>query len=182
MGLGTNGDRYGRLAVALHWLMFLLLVAVCCTMEFRSIFPKGSDGRELMKASHYLLGMVVFTLVWLRLVVRLSGPVPAIVPRPPQWQSALAGLAHVALYLIMVAMPLLGWAALNADGKALVVLGMPLPTLLAPDHDLAELLEEIHEIGARVGYGLVALHVAATLFHHHLVKDNTLLRMLPQRR
>ena len=76
--------RYGSLSIGMHWLMLLLFVAVYGTIELRELFEKGSDLREALKTWHFMLGMLVFVLVWLRLAARLSGPTPAIQPTPPR--------------------------------------------------------------------------------------------------
>ena len=55
--------------------------------------------------------------------------------------------------------------------------GTELPTLIPANAATAEWLEDIHEIGATIGYYLLGIHAAAALFHHYLLKDNTLVRM-----
>lgn len=73
-------DRYGSLSIAMHWLMLALLVAVYACIELREFYPKGSDPREALKQWHFMLGLAVFVLVWLRLSCgwreqrRKSGP------------------------------------------------------------------------------------------------------------
>ena len=80
--LAQRQCTYGSLSIALHWVMLLLLIAVFATIELRGMFPKGSDPREAMKAWHFMLGLAVFGLVWLRLAHAgaTAGPVTAIVP------------------------------------------------------------------------------------------------------
>jgi cytochrome b561 len=162
--------------------MLLLIAAVYALMEFRDIFPRGSDPREAMKAWHYTLGLTVFGLVWLRLIARLIGGTPPITPAPPRWQARLGGLVHVLLYALMIGMPLGGWLILSAEGDPIPFFGLTLPPLTGPNEQLAELIEEIHETGAEAGYALIALHAAASLVHHYLMRDDTLRRMLPGRR
>lgn len=174
-------NRYSRPTIALHWLVLLLMVVVYACMELRGFAPRGSALRDAMKTVHFQAGLLVWVLVWVRLAFRLRGPTPPIVPAPPAWQSALGHLVHVALYGLMIAMPLIGWGILSAEGKAVNLLGIGLPALVAPSHDLAEQLEGWHETIANLGYALVALHAAAAVAHHHLVGDNTLRRMLPGR-
>jgi cytochrome b561 len=84
---------------------------------------------------------------------------------------------HVALYIFMIGMPLLGWLILSANGKAVPFFGLQLPMLIAENKELGKLLHEVHEIGASVGYVLLGGHALAALFHHYVKKDNTLLRM-----
>ena len=88
---------------------------------------------------------------------------------------------HLALYVLMIGMPLLGWLLLNAEGKPAPFFGLELPLLVDKDPVLAERLEELHEFGAVAGYWLIGLHAAAGLFHHYFSRDNTLTRMLPGR-
>lgn len=172
-------NKFSPLSIGLHWFMLLLLVAVYATMELRGIFPKGSTSREAMKTFHYMLGMSVFILVWLRLFARLIHPAPAIQPTPPKWQTYLALTVHVALYALMIAMPLLGWTVLSAEGKPIPFFGLQLPALVAENKMLADQVMEVHENVGTLGYFLIGLHAIAALFHHYFVRDNTLLRMSP---
>ena len=169
------------LNVALHWLMLLLIATVYACIELKGNFPKGSDIREGLKYWHFVLGLSIFALVWLRLLGRLFSKAPAIQPTPPAWQTGLAHLMHLALYVLMIGMPLVGWLILNAAGKPAPFFGLELPMLVAKNPGLAESLEELHEFGGQAGYFLIGLHALAGLFHHYVVRDNTLARMLPGR-
>ncbi|MFZ2234819.1 MAG: cytochrome b [Dokdonella sp.] len=174
-------DRYGSLSIAMHWLMLLLLAAVYACIELREFYPKGSDPREALKQWHFMLGLSVFALLWLRLALRLSGPTPQVQPPLSVWQHRFAKLIHLALYLFMAVMPLLGWLVLSAKGKVIPFFGLELPALIGTDEVFADSLKEIHETIGTVGYYLIGLHAAAALFHHYIQHDNVLLRMLPRR-
>ena len=108
-------------------------------------------------------------------------PTPRIEPAPPAWQHALATVVHWVLYLFMIGMPLGGWLMLSAAGKPIPYFGLELPSLVAPDKALATQVKEIHETIGKAGYALIGLHAVAALFHHHVLKDDTLTRMLPRR-
>ena len=171
--------RYGSLAIGLHWLIFLLFIGVYGTIELRELFEKGSDPREALKTWHFMLGMLVFVLVWLRIAARLSGPTPTIQPAPPRFQELAAKLLHLALYLLMIGMPLTGWLLLSASGKPVPFFGLELPALIGVNKDLAGQIKELHETLGTAGYFLIGLHAAAALYHHYIVRDNTMTRMLP---
>lgn len=171
--------RYPRALIALHWLTLVLVVVAYVAMEFRGLFPRGSGARELMKAAHYSAGISVLLLLPIRAWLRWRGPVPPVTPALPPAQRIAAAVAHWALYLFLLAMPLAGWVLLSAEGGAATLWGIPLPAVVAPDKGLAHALEDLHEAGANVGYALIALHAAAALFHHFLRRDDTLRRMLP---
>jgi cytochrome b561 len=181
MNWRNTTERYGSISIGLHWLMLLLIAAVYACIELRGLFPKGSDPREAMKAWHFMLGLSVLFLVMLRIAVRVTSPSPRIVPESPKWQELLAKLMHLALYALMIGLPLVGWLLLSAAGKPIPFYGLQLPALIAENKGLAETIKEVHEAGGTIGYVLIGLHAAAGLFHHYVVKDNTLLRMLPKR-
>lgn len=174
-------QRYGRLSISLHWLMLLLIAAVYALMELRGWFPRGSATREAMKHWHYMLGLSVLALVFVRIAARFLSPTPAVVPAPSAPQAWAAKLVHLALYALMIGLPLVGWMILSAEGDAVPFFGLELPPLRAPDKAAVESLEDLHELGGKIGYALVGLHALAALFHHYVQKDNTLRRMMPGR-
>lgn len=171
-------DRYGKATIILHWLMLVLLAAVYACIELRELFPRGSDPRNLLKTWHFMLGLSVFALVWVRLAARLAGGTPPITPPPAALQALAGKVVHVALYALMIAMPIGGWLILSAEGEPVPFWGLTLPPLVGPNEELAELIEEIHETAGTVGYWLIGLHAAAALFHHYVLRDDTLRRML----
>jgi cytochrome b561 len=172
-------DRYNAWSIGAHWLTFLLLIAVYALMELRGIFPKGSYGRNTMMSWHYMMGLTVWWVVFARLALRFVFRSPPITPEPSAWMKKLALAMHVALYVFLLATPLLGWLTLSAKGSVIPFFGLHMPALLSPDKALAHNIQDIHETIATVGYYLIGLHVAAALFHHYFVRDNTLLRMAP---
>src|SRR5690606_17703877 len=105
MSWKNTEHRYGSLSIALHWLMLVLIAGVYACIELKGNFPKGSETRELLKQWHFMLGLSVFVLVWLRLLARALSPAPAIEPAPPGWQHLLAKLMHLALYALLTADP-----------------------------------------------------------------------------
>ncbi|MBX3694310.1 MAG: cytochrome b [Steroidobacteraceae bacterium] len=178
---GSPRSAYNPALIGIHWLTLLLLIAVYLLIELREIYPKGSDPRELMKTWHNMLGLAVFGLVFIRLALRFAFRAPPITPQPPAWQHSFALAMHLALYAFLVVMPLLGWLTLSAKGKPIPFFGLQLPALIGTDKPLAENLEEIHEFIGTLGYYLIGLHTVAALAHHYLMRDDTLLRMLPWR-
>jgi cytochrome b561 len=182
MNLESPTLRYGSFSIGIHWLMLLLFVAVYGTIELRELFEKGSDPREALKTWHFMLGMLVFVLVWLRLAARLAGPTPTITPEQPKLQQLSATLLHLALYLLMIGMPLTGWLMLSAAGKPIPFFGLELPALIGENKALAKQIKEVHEFVGTTGYYLIGLHAVAALYHHYLRHDNTLTRMLPDRK
>jgi superoxide oxidase len=179
MTLRNTPDRYGSMAIGLHWLTLVILIGVYACINLTDLYPKGSEPREALKTWHFMLGLTVLVLVTLRLLNRLAGRSPVVSPPLALWQQRLASAIHIALYGLMLAMPILGWLLLSAAGKPVPFFGAQLPALLAESKDLAAQLKEVHETIGTIGYFLIGAHALAALFHHYVTRDNTLLRMLP---
>ncbi|MGB3845495.1 MAG: cytochrome b [Sphingopyxis sp.] len=169
-------DSYSLPSITLHWLMLLVITAVYAAIELREFWPKGSVPRDTLKNWHFMLGLSVLGLVWLRVAARLIWPAPAPLDGPG-WQKLTANVTHVALYLLMIGMPIAGWLILSAEGKPIPFFGFELPPLTGPNEALAEEIEDLHGLGGTIGYWLIGFHAAASLFHHYVLKDKLLLRM-----
>jgi cytochrome b561 len=174
--------RYPLSMIRLHWVTVVLVVLAYAFMEFREIFPRGSAAREFMKATHFSLGLTILGVTIARLAVKVTnGSAPAITPAPPRWQQVAAWIGHVAIYVFLIAMPLVGWATLSAEGDTVPFFGLQVPPLLTPDKILSGRLEELHEIGGTIGYVLIGGHALLSIIHHAVFKDTTLIRMMPSR-
>lgn len=180
MILNDNTDRYSAISITLHWLMLLVMAAAFATIELRVNFERGSDIREGLKHWHFMLGLSVLVLVLVRIGARImtAGPRPM---AEPMWRKVLAKVVHLALYALMLGMPIAGWIILSAEGDPVPFFGLELPPLVSPDKDLAEQVEELHELGGSIAYWLIGFHALAALVHHYVLKDGVLLRMRPGR-
>lgn len=172
--------EYGRAARLMHWGMALLVFSAILLIEIKSLLPKGQLKHDFM-IWHIQAGLFVFILIWPRFFWRLANPVPPVVPPLHMAQKLLAALAHIALYALMMALPVLGVLALESKGKAVHLLWLQLPSLVDEDtwlpHALS--LKNYHELLGNVLIGLVAFHFAFAVLHHVLRRDDTLKRMLP---
>lgn len=174
-------SRYAPASIALHWLMLLVIIGVYAAINLHEAYPRGTAMRDTMKQWHFMLGLSVLLLVLIRIGVRLRQPAPPINPAPSAMQALFAKLVHLALYGFMIGMPIGGWMMLSAAGKPIPFFGLTLPALVSPDKSLAGMIHEVHETIGTLGYGLIGLHALAALFHHYVLKDNVLLRMMPRR-
>jgi superoxide oxidase len=170
---------YAPLMMAMHWIIAILIVLAYLFINLKGLFVKGSDPRELMKTLHFMMGLSMFFLLFVRIYVKLTSTKPAIVPAIPRWQLVTSNVTHLMLYAFMITMPILGWLTLSAAGKPVPFFGQKLPALINEHKETAKSLKELHKTIGTLGYYLIALHTGATLFHHYIRKDNTLLRILP---
>lgn len=176
------GQRYGAIAMALHWLLAALITGVFGLGLYMTSLPFSPLQLKLF-SWHKWAGITVLALSALRLLWRLHRPPPPlparIVGNMPDWQLAAHRATHLLLYLLFFIVPLLGWAYSSALGVPVVLYGvLPLPDLWPVDKRTAEqLLKPLHHAGAYALAGLATLHVAAALKHHVVDHDGLLERM-----
>jgi Cytochrome B561 len=175
----SRSDRpYSALAIALHWLTLLLLIAGFTIVW--SLPDKLSTPNDFqLLGLHKSIGITILGLTLLRLLWRASHPAPAIPASTPLWQRRAAGLSHALLYLLLFAIPLAGWAMSSAGGHPVSWLGLTtLPNLLAKNKALSHDLMTVHKTLAITLLVIVGIHVLAALKHHFVDRDNVLRRML----
>ena len=179
MPIRNSDDAWGSLSIFLHWLTFLLVIAMG-TIGLVMTDMANSPQKVQVYTLHKSLGLTVLALVLLRLLWRLLVGVPRPVPGSPAWQNALATLAHWGLYALLLAMPLSGWLFNSAAGFPLRWFGLfKLPALTHYDPVIKAMARETHETLFYVLAGLVFVHAGAALYHHYRRHDRTLVRMWP---
>lgn len=174
-----TSPRYGNTAIALHWLIALLIFAGW-GLGFYMADLKLSPEKLKLYSWHKWIGITVLLLAGLRAAWRVTHPAPPANPAHPLWQRRAASLAHGALYALMFLQPLSGWLFSSASGYSVKYLGLiPLPDLVAKNKELANVFKEIHEFLGWSLAAIVAVHIAGALQHYFIHRDDTLARMLP---
>lgn len=167
-------NRHAFPLILLHW-----LTALALAVAYVSSGDPTKASHALSGQIHVASGLAVFLLVLVRLPLRLLVGVPASEPGP-RWQQRAAHWAHLALYALMFAVPLAGWAELadKADMATFALAGTALPL---PDAGAwwVRALGAAHTTLGDAFVWLAGLHAAAALAHHYLLRDATLTRMLP---
>jgi cytochrome b561 len=179
MQLRNSPHGYGAVAKFLHWSIVILIIAQYVIIESTEDMADGPQKSQVM-GLHMSVGMLVFGLALVRIAWKLtSGGKPEPVPMPgPQRIAAAAG--HGLLYLLIIAQPLTGWVMASYGGHAPSFFGLfDFPMLVGENHDMHETFEEVHEVLFFTLVGVAVLHVLAALYHHFVMKDNSLRRMLP---
>lgn len=172
--------RYTFPAIALHWLMAMLLIVLFAVGLYMHELPL-SPWKLTIYSWHKWAGVTAFLLVLVRLAWRFAHRPPALpVTMSPSMRVA-AHVGHGVLYLLMIAIPLSGWLMSSAKGFQTVYFGvLPLPDRLAKNKELGDLLKEVHEALNWMLLLVVVGHVGAALKHHLIDKDDVLTRMLPR--
>lgn len=171
--------RYTRTAIALHWLMALLLIGLFSVGLYMSDLPLSPQKLKIY-SWHKWAGVTAFLLALVRIAWLLGHRPPAMPAGMPDWQKLVAKGIHHLFYLLMIAIPLSGWLMSSAKGFQTVYFGvLPLPDLLDKNKELGEVLELVHTSLNFTLAGLVVMHIGAALKHHLLDRDEVLARMLP---
>lgn len=170
-------QRYHPSQILLHAVIGLLIVLTFAFGKYVASLPLSPAKFQLI-SYHKWGGIIVLLLVVVRIVLRLLKGAPPL----PATMSPLARLAahagHLALYVLMLAVPLSGWLMSSAYGIPVVLFGvLPLPDLIAANPALAEQLGEVHELLNQLLLITVILHVLAALKHHFIDRDGLLQRM-----
>jgi cytochrome b561 len=173
----SQRQAYDPVAKALHWIIFLLLAA---QYAVGSIMPH--IGRKTLDESwvawHLSLGATILFFIVVKLAWRIVFPVPLL--PGPAWQRHLASATHWLLYLLVLVMVLLGWAAANERGWDIKMFGLvTLPAIADKGARWAHAAGDIHDWLLYVLAGVIGLHVAGALYHYYFQRDQVLQRILP---
>ncbi|NIZ03950.1 cytochrome b [Thalassospira lucentensis] len=178
MAIKSHKNGFGFATKSLHWIMALLMLVVFTIGWYMDFLPLGMAKLEWM-SRHKSLGVTILSLAILRIVWRLCEPTPRSLS-PHKLERVVAKLGHLALYGVMIAMPLSGWMMSSAANFPVSVFGLfTLPNLVAPDKELFETLKTVHWLLSWAIVVLVVGHIGAALKHHFIDRDATLRRMLP---
>jgi cytochrome b561 len=179
--------RYSAVAIVLHWLIALGIIALLAMGLVMTQLKLAPAVLFPLYQLHKSVGITVLFLVVLRVIWRLTHRPPALPAAMPAPERAASSVAHLLLYGLMLYMPLTGWAVVSTSPLNIptVLYGLvPWPHLpvlsgLTDKKPVEAVLETLHAWGAWVVIGVVTLHVAAALRHHLITRDDILHRMLP---
>jgi cytochrome b561 len=174
---GDDGTNYDRVAVALHWTTAALVVAQMLLAQLWGAFDRPT--RHLLIVGHMSLGIILAAVIVARLVWRwIPGhQVPAVGGSIVQLASKAV---HYLLYLLLAAQAVLGFLLRWSGGEAMSFFGLAIPSPFAPLSRAAH--HQIGEFHEKVGWAIIILavgHAGAALYHHYVLRDRVLLRMLP---
>ena len=174
---GDDGSTYDGVAIALHWLTALLVFFNFALAQIWDWFPKST--RDLMESAHMSFGVLLTAAIIARIAWRLIRGHQVSSPEVGWVRLASKG-THYLLYLLLISEAALGFAFRWGAGRPMAFFGTGIPPLIAKMPGAAtHQLREIHEW---VGWAIVIIaliHALAALYHHYVLRDRVLERMLP---
>jgi cytochrome b561 len=182
-----KSQRYTGVAIVLHWAIALLIIFNLSLGFFMEGFAPEFKG--ITVALHISSGITVLALTVVRIIWRLLHRPPPFFATLATWERAAAHAVHFLLYLVMLGMPLTGWAIISAHppnpaggpsiwGLFHIVPIAPISHLDATAQKHAhDTYVNAHSIGGWMALALVVLHIGAALKHQFLDREPELSRM-----
>jgi cytochrome b561 len=171
-------ERYSGLAKVFHWVIVALVAAQFVIAWTMPEIGRGSRPEGLI-GWHLSVGAAIFVIAIARLAWRTTH-LPPRAPRDiaPALQT-LSRVTHALLYLLLLVLPLMGWANASARGWALKLFGViPLPSLVPTGSAFGRQMGDVHGTTAIVFLAVIAFHVCGAGYHAFVLRDRTLQRML----
>ena len=176
-------EIYGRIARFLHWLtvgLVAIQVPVGVVMTYRGNTLNVWDAvTGTLYNGHKLVGVTILLLVLCRLGYRLRHGAPPDEPTLEPWQRIVSRLNHWGMYVLLICAPVAGYIGISLFPALDIVGPLSLPAVTAPDKETAKTAFMVHKLLAVTLVLLIAVHVAAALYHYFVRKDNVLGRMIP---
>jgi cytochrome b561 len=177
---GTRTDHYPATSKLLHWLVAVCVLTSAPVAIAMTRVGKGST-QDALYNFHKSLGVVILILMILRLINRLA--VGALAPEAgiEPWQKTVSSIVHTSLYVLLLAMPIVGYIANSAYGATTPFFGLfEIPAIMGKNEQLATQLFTLHRWVGWLVVLLALTHISAALYHHFIRGDVVLKRMLPR--
>ena len=171
--------EYGSVSKFLHWVVAVLVLVMLMGGFFLDDIPDSYKGT--VYNIHKLTGLTILLLMVIRSVWNTFNVKPELAFDIPAWQKLLAKITHLALYVFVIAMTMVGWIGASAAGRPPQIAGVEFLYPIEHNKGLAKFMLNWHGSIALVLIGLISLHILAALYHHFVRRDNTLMRMLPKK-
>ncbi len=178
MGIRNSSGGFGVFGLVIHWAMAVLMVAGFASGQIMEDADKVTQGFSVM-GWHIMIGGAILGLVILRILWRHMDPPPALPGTMPVWEVKLSWLVHMALYGVMIALPVTGFLTLTTLNVSVPVTDSFTMAPWMPSASLNDGFEEIHEALVGLMMASVGLHTVGALWHRYVSKDGVAERMLP---
>lgn len=177
--LSRSRYRYPNTQRFLHWTMALVIFGALGLGLYCSYLGRGSPERQFLMDIHKSLGMTALALLLVRIPIRAGIPEPEWQKSPAFHERIASRVVHLALYLLMMLMPISGYVTSSTEGRKVPWFGVfNWPNLLLENRPLGRVIGMVHHYGAYTFFGLLFLHLGAVVWHRVLRHDEVLSRML----
>lgn len=179
MNCRNTSEKYGSVSKFFHWLIFIFFIIQIIVALSMGNVPKSVQ--SYFYTFHKSLGLLILLAAFLFIVWNLSNLKPQWPGTMPKWERISARTIHLALYTLILLMPISGWLMSTAAGHPpnfFWLVQIPMPGIVK-NKALAQIVSNIHSLLAWILCTLVGIHILAALKHHFITKDNILTRIWP---
>jgi cytochrome b561 len=175
----SSVQSYSAVTKVLHWLIALLIIGLIWLGWYLAGLSYFDKGYNVTLTIHKSLGMLALALAGAKILWAFLSPAPAFVDTIKPWERVAAKITYVVLYLMMVVIPVTGYAISTSAGSPVSFFGLfDIPAILPESDGIRDLVVELHYY---LSYGvaiLIVLHALSALKHQFIDKDGTFSRIL----
>jgi len=179
---GTRTENhYPATSKLLHWLVAICVLTTAPVAILMVNIIEPGPAHDALYNFHKSLGLLILILMVLRLINRLAIGAPLPDPKIEPWQKTVSSIVHSWLYVLLLAMPIVGYIANSASDTETPFFGLfTLPMITGKHEELSKQLFAIHRWVGILVVIIVLIHISAALYHYFIRRDNVLQRMLPR--
>jgi len=174
MKILNSENQYGLFSIAFHWAMALIILA---TFILGKNLEHNYQYYDDVLKFHNSFGILIFILAIFRISWRWMNIKPGATDSKKILMK-IATLVHIFFYIIFFILPITGYLLTNLQGDTVSFFNYHLPDILEKNREIKRLFSEVHETIGNVLIIILILHVLGALFHHYILKDNTLKRII----
>ncbi len=175
--LKNTKNSYGLLSRAFHTIVGIMVICLLIVGFYMTDLPKSLEKFELY-GMHKATGVVVLGLVIFRLIWRWMNIAPTLPATVPGWQAFAYNWGVRMMYVFMLGMPIAGVVMSRFSGKDISVYGLFTIKAAAENDTVSYIAWKIHTLGAWVFVAFITVHTLMALYHHFVVKDRLLMRII----
>ena len=173
MSILNNNQKYGLISIIFHWGMAIIMLI---TFLLGKNLQDNFENYYEILALHNSFGILIFILAIFRITWKFINIKPDALPNKIIFMK-LASLSHIVFYIIFFVMPLTGYLLTNLQGDIVSFFGTSLPSILETNSELKYYIHDIHFYLGNILLLILGLHILGALYHHIILKDNTLRRI-----
>ena len=173
MKILNSKEKYGLISIIFHWLMALIIVI---TFILGLNLKYNYQYYYEVLILHNSLGITILLLAIFRIAWKFINIKPSPLPNKKLLMK-LATLTHILFYIFFFALPLSGYLLTNLQGDIVSFYGIDLPEILQSNNDFKYYTHIVHDLLGNILLVIFSLHVLGALYHHFVIRDNTLRRI-----
>jgi cytochrome b561 len=178
MQIKNNNSSYGVLSIFIHWTMAIMVILLFFLGYYMVDLDYYDEFYNLAPWIHKSIGLIVFFMLSIRLVLRLTNKPPKFLVTYKKWEVVLAKITHTLFYILLFIICISGYFIATSKNSGVEFFNFfEIPAIITLDEFSADKVGNAHKFSAYIIMSLVVIHILASLKHHFFDKDITLTRM-----